>query len=120
MFYDNVVFDQERNYPLEKCNAIIDTSLDLLFSKENIEKLTISQSKESSFHKTIEQIWLDFDLDLMLSENSIKINKINLHKIMTNYIDKIYPIIEKRPEMFDKMKEIFHNDSLEAITGLPF
>ena len=56
----------------------------------------------------------------MLSENSIKINKINLHKIMTNYIDKIYPIIEKRPEMFDKMKEIFHNDSLEAITGLPF
>ena len=68
----------------------------------------------------IEELKSTLNFELMLANDSTSIKKINLQKIMQNYIHKIYPIIEKDSSMFGKMREIFHEDSLYEITGLPF
>ena len=120
MFYDNIEFQEMTSYNHDQCNAIIDNCINLLFSEKNIKELKKSNTKEMQFYEKIEELKSTLNFELMLANDSTSIKKINLQKIMQNYIHKIYPIIEKDSSMFGKMREIFHEDSLYEITGLPF
>lgn len=119
MFYDNVKFHEETTYSQTECNVIIDKCIDLLFSEESIKSLK-DISDNPNFYKKVDTIMEAVNLDLLLMDKSTRIDYIDLSKIVRNYMEKIHPIMEKKPEMFEKMKSIFHEDSLEAITGLPF
>ena len=120
MFFDNLHFQVMPNYTQEQCNSIVDGILNLLFTKHIVEQLTKVEIKKDTFWERIKSLKNELNFELMLIDSNISIDKLNLSKIMRNYIDKIYPIMEKKPHMFNKMKEIFHEDSLEAISGLPF
>lgn len=120
MFYDNIQFKLDFSCTDENCEKIIDIFFDTLFTKETIKYLKEKKIDILSYHKCLNEFRIQIAKKISLLNCGVEIESANFSRIMSNYINKIYPIIEKKPEMMDKMKELFYKDSYVQISDLPF
>ena len=119
-FYSNISFTRKEELHYDDCIMIVKQITSLIFNDSFIAKLTNVDRYTETYWNIMNEQYLAI-INKNKKEKTIEfIDMTGLQNIICKYLDNIYPIVKDNQDMKNLFETTILEESLEAITGLPF